>query len=56
MLDILHMSAACDAETHDSNFSSFFWNISQNASKEKHRSKAPRIAGCVSPGRSAFVA
>ena len=56
MLDILHTSAARDAETHDSNFSSFFWNISQNVSKEKHRSKVPGIAGCISPGKSTLIA
>ncbi len=37
LIDILHASALRDAESHDSNFSSFFWNVSQNASKEKHR-------------------
>ena len=55
MLDILHASAARDAESHDSNFASFFWNISQNASKEKHRSACPGIAGCITPGGDVFL-
>jgi hypothetical protein len=55
MLDILHASAARDAESHDSNFSSFFWNISQNASKEKHRSATSGIAGCITPGGDVFL-
>jgi len=55
LLEILHASAARDAETHDSNFSSFFWNISQNASKEKHRSACPGIAGCITPGGEFFL-
>ena len=55
MLDILHISAARDAESHDSNFTSFFWNVSQNVSKEKHRSAVPGIAGCISPGGEFFV-
>jgi hypothetical protein len=50
MCDILHIAAARDAEAHDSNFASFFWNISQNVSKEKHRMATPGIAGCISPG------
>jgi site-specific DNA-cytosine methylase len=54
MLDILHVSAARDAETHDSNFASFFWNLSQNVSKEKHRGSIPGIAGCISPGGELF--
>ena len=56
MLDILHASAARDAECHDSHHSSHFWNISQNVSKEKHRSKVPGIAGCISPGKSTLIA
>jgi hypothetical protein len=55
MVDILHISAARDAETHDSNKSSFFWNLSQNVSKEKHRSKIPGIAGCITPGGDVFL-
>ena len=55
MLDILHIAAARDAETHDSNYSSYFWNISQNVSKEKHRTSTPGIAGCISPGGEFFV-
>jgi hypothetical protein len=50
MLDILHASALRDAESHDSNFASFYWNISQNVTKEKHRSATSGIAGCVTPG------
>lgn len=52
LLEILHASAMRDADSHDSNFSSFYWNISQNASKEKHRSATPGIAGCITPGKS----
>jgi hypothetical protein len=52
LLEILHASALRDAESHDSNFASFYWNISQNASKEKHRSATPGIAGCITPGKS----
>lgn len=55
MIDILHISAARDAESHDSNFSSFFWNISQNASKEKHRTATSGIAGCITPGGDVFL-
>lgn len=55
LIDILHASAARDAETHDSYFASFYWNISQNASKEKHRTATPGIAGCVTPGGDFFV-
>lgn len=50
MTDILHASAMRDAEAHDSNFASFYWNTTQNASKEKHRSACPGIAGCITPG------
>lgn len=55
LLEILHASSVRDAETHDSNFSSFFWNVSQNASKEKHRSACPGIAGCITPGGEFFL-
>jgi len=55
LIEILHASAARDAETHDSNFASFFWNVSQNASKEKHRSACPGIAGCITPGGDFFL-
>jgi site-specific DNA-cytosine methylase len=55
LLDILHASAARDAETHDSSFASFVWNISQNASREKHRSACPGISGCVTPGGEFFL-
>ena len=43
--DSLHAQAARDAETHDSNFASYYWNISQNVTREKHRSVTPGIAG-----------
>jgi len=49
--DIFHASAMRDAEAHDSSFTSFYWNTSQNASKEKHRSATPGIAGCITPGK-----
>lgn len=49
-VDILHASAMRDAESHDSNFASFYWNTSQNATREKHRSATSGIAGCVTPG------
>ena len=55
VIDILHGSAARDAESHDSNFASYFWNISQNASKEKHKTATPGIASCISPGGDFFV-
>ena len=55
LLEILHASAMRDAESHDSNFASFYWNTSQNASKEKHRSATPGIAGCITPGKSFSV-
>jgi len=55
MIEILHASAARDAESKDSNFSSFFWNISQNASREKHRSAVPGIASCITPGGDVFL-
>jgi hypothetical protein len=48
MIDILHASGVRDAESHDSNFAGFFWNLSQNVSKEKHRSATPGIASCTS--------
>jgi hypothetical protein len=55
MLEILHASAARDAETHDSSFASFVWNISQNASREKHRTTCPGISGCITPGGEVFL-
>ena len=55
LLDILHASAARDAESHDSSFASFVWNISQNATREKHRSACPGISGCVTPGGEFFL-
>ncbi|GMH56832.1 hypothetical protein TrLO_g11280 [Triparma laevis f. longispina] len=54
-LEILCISAMRDAEAHDANWSSFFWNISQNATKEKHRSQAAGVAGCVTPGGDVFL-
>ena len=55
LLDILSASSMRDAECHDSSFSSFYWNISQNASKEKHRTAHPGIAGCITPGGDFFL-
>lgn len=55
LLEILHASAARDAEGHDSNFTSYFWNTSQNASKEKHRTAHAGIAGCITPGGDLFL-
>ncbi|KAL7551244.1 LOW QUALITY PROTEIN: hypothetical protein ACHAWF_014435, partial [Thalassiosira exigua] len=54
-IEILHASAARDADSKDSNFASFFWNISQNASKEKHRSAVAGIASCITPGGDVFL-
>jgi site-specific DNA-cytosine methylase len=50
LIDILAASAMRDAEAHDSSYSSYYWNISQNASKEKHRIATCGIAGCITPG------
>jgi len=55
MLDILYAAGFRDAEAHDALFSSFFWNVSQNVSKEKHRMSVPGIAGCITPGGDFFV-
>ena len=55
MLEILHASAARDPESKDSNFSSHSWNISQNVSKEKHRTAVPGIASCITPGGDIFL-
>lgn len=55
MLEVLHISAARDAESHDSCFSSHFWNISQNIGKEKHRGAVAGVAGCVTPGGIVFL-
>ena len=55
LLEILHTSAARDAECKDANHSAFFWNISQNASKEKHRSAVPGIASCITPDGDVFL-
>ncbi len=55
ILSGLHASAARDAECHDSNFASFFWNISQNISREKHRGASPGIASCITPGGDPFI-
>ena len=54
-MEILHASALRDTESHDSSFSSYYWNISQNAGKEKHRSAVSGIAGCVTPGGNMFL-
>ena len=55
LMEILHASALRDTESHDSSFSSYYWNISQNAGKEKHRSAVSGIAGCVTPGGNMFL-
>jgi len=55
VIEIMHASAARDAELHDSSFASFFWNISQNAGKEKHRGAKSGIAGCITPGGNVFL-
>lgn len=55
MIDIFHASSARDAESHDSNHTSFAWNISQNVSKEKHRSATPGITSCITPGGDLFL-
>lgn len=55
MLDVLHASAARDVESHDSCFSSHFWNISQNLGKEKHRGAVSGVAGCITPGGRVFL-
>ena len=54
-LDILNVSAFRDAEAHDPSFSAHFWNLSQNASKEKHRTAVPGVASCITPGGDFFV-
>ena len=54
-LECLSMSAMRDAEAHDSLFSSHFWNISQNVTKEKHRSATAGVAGCITPGGRVFL-
>jgi hypothetical protein len=54
MLDILYASSIRDAECHDPLFSSFLWNVSQNADRESHRSATPGIAGCLTVGGDYF--
>eukprot|EP00536_Pseudo-nitzschia_multiseries_P018197 jgi/Psemu1/54535/gm1.54535_g len=49
-IDIHAMSAMRDAEAHDSNFSSYFWNITQNPTRERHRGSKSGVAGCITPG------
>ena len=49
-IDVLNASAARDAECHDSSFASFVWNLSQNPTKEKHRTACPGISSCITPG------
>jgi hypothetical protein len=34
---------------------SYFWNISQNVSREKHRTSRSGIAGCITPGGDVFL-
>jgi len=55
MLEILYAAAIRDAESHDPLYSNYFWNMSQNASKEKHRTACPGIASCITPGGDFFV-
>jgi hypothetical protein len=55
MIDIQHAAAARDAESHDAFFSSFLWNISQNVSREPHRTMTPGVAGCMTPGGKSVV-
>jgi len=55
MVDILHLSGIRDAESHDSNHSSFSWNLSQNVSKEKHRDATPGTSSCITPGGDHFL-
>jgi hypothetical protein len=54
-LDILYASSVRDAESHDPLFSSFSWNVSQNAGREAHRTATPGIAGCLTPGGDFFI-
>ena len=55
MLEILHAASARDAFSKDANYSNHCWNISQNVSKEKHRSAVPGIASCITPGGESFM-
>ena len=55
MIDCLTMATMRDAEAHDSNFSSFFWNISQNVTREPHRQGVSGVAGCITPGGDVFL-
>ena len=55
VLEIMHASAARDAEMHDSSFSSFFWNTTQNAGREPHRTAHSGIASCITPGGDMFM-
>jgi len=55
MWDILVASALRDAEYHDSNFSSYYWNMTQSVTREKHRSACCGVAGCVTPGGDFFI-
>lgn len=41
----LHAQAARDAETHDSNYASYCWNISEHMTRENKRSASPGIVG-----------
>ncbi|CAB9508230.1 C-5 cytosine-specific DNA methylase [Seminavis robusta] len=50
VVDVLHAQALRDAESHDANHASFFWNVSQNVTKERHRTAKPGIASCITPG------
>ncbi|GKY91341.1 hypothetical protein MPSEU_000106300 [Mayamaea pseudoterrestris] len=54
-IDILYASSVRDAESHDPLYSSFSWNVSQNAGREAHRQATPGIASCLTPGGDFFV-
>jgi len=54
-IDILHISAARDAELYHINFCCLLSDLSQNVRKEKHRSKTPGIAGCITAGGDVFL-
>lgn len=55
MVDILNASGFRDAEIHDPLHSCYFWNVSQNASREAHRAASPGVASCITPGGDFIV-
>ena len=55
MTDILYAAGIRDAEVHDPLFCNYFWNLSQNASKEHHRTAWPAVASCITPGGDVLV-